>query len=192
MVVPQLVPGGRNLRPGAWVVLAANAPLGVFCLAFVAVELTRGPRALTLWLVLLVPISLIVWIGGGFLASLNYRQLHPSTEPPPLDKWGRPVLRIPELPVARGYLLLAVACVVLAMTGVPEATKGQPDIPGPGCPYPLTGDHGRLHECVSEQEYRRVRAATHRLFLGGAAAVCAFEAGLAVYILRRPETDDHA
>jgi len=30
------------------------------------------------------------------------------------------------------------------------------------------------------------------LFLGGAAAVCAFEAGLAAYILRRRETDDHA
>jgi hypothetical protein len=26
----------------------------------------------------------------------------------------------------------------------------------------------------------------------GAAAVCVFEAGLAVYILRRRETDDHA
>jgi hypothetical protein len=60
MVVPQFMPGARNLRPGAWVMLAANAPLGLLCLAFVAVELIRGPRALPLWLALLVPISLIV------------------------------------------------------------------------------------------------------------------------------------
>ena len=172
--------------------VAANAPLGVFYLAIVAVELIRGPRTLPLWMELLVPISLIVWIGGGALAVLNYRQQHPATEPRPVDKWGRPVLRTPELPVAGGYLLLAVACFVLAMTGLPAAMKGEPDPPYPGCPYPLSGDHGQRHECVSEREYRQVRAATHRLFLGGAAAVCAFEAGLAVHILRRRETEDHA
>jgi hypothetical protein len=191
MVVPQFVPDARNFRPGAWVMLAANASLGLFCLAFVAVELVRGPRALSVWMALLVPISLVVWIGGGILANLNYRQLHPFTEPPPVDRWGRPVLRIPQVPVAGGYLLLAVACLLLAMTGVPGATSGQPDVPSPGCPYPIAGDHGRLHECVSEREYRHVRAATHRLFFGGAATVCAVEAGLAVYILRRRETDDH-
>lgn len=171
--------------------LAANAPLGLICLAIVAVELIRGPRAWPLWLALLIPISLIVWIGGGVLAVVNYRQQHPVTEPPPVDKWGRPVLHVPELPVASGHLLLALACFVLAVTGLPAAMKGQPDLPGPGCPYPLNGDHGRRHECVSEREYRHVWAATHRLFLGGAAAVCAFEAGLAVYILRRRETEEN-
>jgi hypothetical protein len=191
LVVPQFAPGTRNVRPGAWVMLVANALLGLFCLAYIVVELIRGPRALPVWLALLVPISLILWIGGGILARLNYRQLHPSTGPS-VDKWGRPVLRIPELPVARSYLLLTIACVVLAMTGVPASMKGQPDLPSPGCPYPLSGNHGRRHECVSAQEYRRVRAATHRLVLGGAAAVYACEAGLAVYILRRRETDDHA
>ena len=171
--------------------LAANATLGVICLAFVVVELIRGPQAWPRWLVVLVPISLVVWTGGGILAGVSYRQLHPSTERRPVDKWGRPVLHVPELPVAGGYLLLALACFVVAITSLPAAMKGQPDVPGPGCPFPLTGDHGRRHDCVSEREYRHVWAATHRLVLGGAAAACAFEAGLAVYILRRRETDDH-
>jgi len=192
MVGPQFMPGARNFRPGALVVLAANVPLGLICLALAAVELFGGPHVLSLWWALFIPIALIVWIGGGILAGLHHRQRYPRWEPSPVDKWGRPVLRTTELPVAGWCLVLAFACLVLALTGVPAATRGQPDPSVPGCPYRLNVDHGRQFQCVSEREYSHVREATHRLFLGGAAAVCAFQAGLAVYILRRRVPDDHA